>query len=190
MPTQASTPRGLVMLSPSSGPLICPFRPLSDRRGGCCGPSARPSEKPLSPVFSSVRFFANTTAKIWYTFRVNENALGSQMLKQAFTDFIFATNTDGSGKAASYVRALDMLGPILTRHYPHPIIRGTMWQRFSLADIQAIHKWICAETKKGAASPAAEFASPRDMSICSIQKAVDEAGRTSEELEVRGGFGI
>ena len=33
------------------------------------------------------------------------------MLRQSFTDFIFATNTDGSGKAASYVRALDMLGP-------------------------------------------------------------------------------
>ena len=30
-------------------------------------------------------------------------------LGQAFTDFIFATNTDGSGKAASCVRALDML---------------------------------------------------------------------------------
>ena len=83
------------------------------------------------------------------------------MLKQSFRDFIFSTNTDGSGKAASYVRALDMLGPVFTRHYPHPIINGTMWQRFSLADIQAIHKWICAETKKGSASPAAaEFASP------------------------------
>ena len=43
-------------------------------------------------------------------------------LRQSFTDFIFATNTDGSGKAASYVRALDMLGPILTKHYPNPII--------------------------------------------------------------------
>jgi len=43
-------------------------------------------------------------------------------LRQAFADFIFATNTDGSGKAASYVRALDMLGPILTKHYPNPII--------------------------------------------------------------------
>ena len=39
------------------------------------------------------------------------------MLKQSFRDFIFSMNTDGSGKAASYVRALDMLGPILTRHY-------------------------------------------------------------------------
>ena len=29
------------------------------------------------------------------------------MLKQAFRDFVFSTNTDGSGKAASYVRAHD-----------------------------------------------------------------------------------
>ncbi len=43
------------------------------------------------------------------------------MLRQPFTDFIFATNTDGSGKAASYVRALDMLGPILTKYC------GVMW---------------------------------------------------------------
>ena len=75
-------------------------------------------------------------------------------LRQSFTDFIFATNTDGSGKAASYVRALDMLGPILTKHYPNPIIGGSMWHGFSLADIHALHEWICAEMKKGAASPA------------------------------------
>ena len=36
------------------------------------------------------------------------------MIRQSFTDFIFSTNTDGSGKAASYVRALDMHGPVLT----------------------------------------------------------------------------
>ena len=49
-------------------------------------------------------------------------------LRQSFTDFIFSTNTDGSGKAASYVRALDMHGPILTKHYPVKIINGSMWQ--------------------------------------------------------------
>ena len=83
------------------------------------------------------------------------------MLKQTFRDFVFSTNTDGSGKAASYVRALDMLGPILTRHYPRPVVNGSMWHEFSLADLEAIHKWICAETKKGAASQAlADFESP------------------------------
>ena len=54
-------------------------------------------------------------------------------LRQSFSEFIFATNTDGSGKAASYVRALDMLGPILTAHYPKPIINGSMWHEFPLA---------------------------------------------------------
>ena len=71
--------------------------------------------------------------------------------KQSFSEFIFATNTDGSGKAASYVRALDMLGPILTKHYPKPIVGGSMWHGFSLADIHAVHEWMCAEMKKGTA---------------------------------------
>ena len=51
------------------------------------------------------------------------------------TDFIFATDKDGSGKAASYVRALDMPGPILTAHYPQPIFNGSMWHEFSPVDI-------------------------------------------------------
>ncbi len=63
------------------------------------------------------------------------------MLRQSFTDFfIFATNTDGSGKAASYVRALDMFGPVLTRHYPKSIVGGSMWHSFSLADIHAFSR--------------------------------------------------
>ena len=86
----------------------------------------------------------------------------SIMLKQDFQDFIFSTNTERSGKAASYIRALDMLGPILMRHYPHPeIINGSMWHSFDLADINAIRNWILAEKKKGDASVIlAEFKSP------------------------------
>ena len=60
--------------------------------------------------------------------------------RQSFTDFIFATNTDGSGKAASYVRALDMFGPILAKHYPKPIVGGSMRHSFSLADIHAFSR--------------------------------------------------
>ena len=82
-------------------------------------------------------------------------------LRQSFQEFIFSTNTDGSGKAASYVRALDMLGPILTAHYPKPIINGSMWHEFPLADLQALHKWICVEMRKGNASVMlADFESP------------------------------
>ena len=66
--------------------------------------------------------------------------LVSAMLGQSFTEFIFATNTDGSGKAASYVRALDMLGPILAKHYPKPIVGGSVWHGFSIADIHAFSR--------------------------------------------------
>ena len=48
------------------------------------------------------------------------------MLGQSFTDIIFATNTDGSGKAASYVRALDRLGLVLLRNCPIPIVGGSV----------------------------------------------------------------
>lgn len=83
------------------------------------------------------------------------------MMKQEFRDFIFATNTDGSGKASSYIRALDMLGPILTKHYPKPVVKGSMWHPLPLADIDAIYRWICAEMKKGDSSPVlADFGSP------------------------------
>lgn len=51
------------------------------------------------------------------------------MIRTSFAEFIFSTNTNGSGKAASFIRALDMLGPILTKHYPVPIINGSMWQK-------------------------------------------------------------
>ena len=112
-------------------------------------PAVHPRRQNVSPLVRQFLFFSFLFTRIFPRVRRQFGIIVSVMLRQSFTDFIFATNTDGSGKAASYVRALDMLGPILTRHYPRPIIKGTMWQRFSLADIQAIHQWICAETKKG-----------------------------------------
>ena len=76
------------------------------------------------------------------------------VLKQAFREFIYSTNTDWSGKAASYVRALDMLGPILTKHYPNPIIGGSMWHGFSLADVlRASHICPWAEDEKNRLNP-------------------------------------
>jgi putative restriction endonuclease len=42
-----------------------------------------------------------------------------------------------------------MLGPILTKHYPNPIIGGSMWHGFSLADIfRASHISPWAEDEK------------------------------------------
>lgn len=83
------------------------------------------------------------------------------MIRTSFAEFIFSTNTNGSGKAASYVRALDMLGPILTKHYPVPIINGSMWRNFTLPEVRGIYDWICVEMKKGRASPVLDdFESP------------------------------
>ena len=82
-------------------------------------------------------------------------------MKQAFRDYVFATNTDGSGKASSYIRALDMLGPILTKHYPKPVVNGSMWHSFPVADIEEIYRWVCREKRKGSGSPVlSEFDSP------------------------------
>lgn len=70
------------------------------------------------------------------------------MYKAEFQKFIYETNKDGSGKADSYIRALDMLGPILTQYYPEPIINGTMWQGFSPTQLTQIRQWILDEGKK------------------------------------------
>ena len=99
-------------------------------------------------------------------------------LRQSFTDFIFATNTDGSGKAASYVRALDMFGPILTRHCPKPIVGGSMRYDFSLADLHTLHEWICDEMEKGASSSVLadfELSSCWTKDFCKVNE-LDEIG--------------
>lgn len=69
------------------------------------------------------------------------------MLRSAFQEFIYATNTDGSNKADSYIRALNMLGPILTKHYPKPIINGSMWHEFSVEELADIYAWLCTEAR-------------------------------------------
>lgn len=56
------------------------------------------------------------------------------------------------GKAAPCFPAFDMLGPILTKQYPKPIVGGSMRYDFSLADLHTLHEWICGEMEKGAAS--------------------------------------
>lgn len=62
------------------------------------------------------------------------------MFRPEFQRFVHESNTDGSGKADSYIRALDMLGPILTQHYPEPIIHGTMWREFSVDQLNRMHQ--------------------------------------------------
>lgn len=52
------------------------------------------------------------------------------------------------GKPAPCFPAFDMLGPILTKQYPKPIVGGSMRYDFSLADLHTLHEWICTDDKK------------------------------------------
>jgi hypothetical protein len=56
--------------------------------------------------------------------------------------------TISGGKPAPCVRALDIPGSILTRRCPKPIVGGSMWHGFSLADLHTLHGWMCADDKK------------------------------------------
>ena len=107
----------LALTSPSSP--WSPKSPFSRRQHfhiGNIQPRLAPPQNELRPVAPCPKTFSHSFPPPGRRFDI----LVSAMLKQSFRDFIFSTNTDGSGKAASYVRALDMLGPVLTRHYPHP----------------------------------------------------------------------
>ena len=83
---------------------------------------ARPSEKAVAAKRQKLK---PKTQSPHFHQRRRFGIIVSVMLKQEFRDFIFSTNTDGSGKASSCVRALDMLGPILTKHCPKPIVGGS-----------------------------------------------------------------
>ena len=69
------------------------------------------------------------------------------MLRTEFKKFVERTNTDGSRKAVSYIRALDMLGPILAKHYPQAVVDGSIWHSFTQEEIMTLHRWICEETR-------------------------------------------
>lgn len=140
--------------------MVAPFIVLLRGRDSQIAIFARPP--PEAPVAVGLRRLtaadstaqaAHDTAEEVHRAKVLFGIIRFAMLKQLFKDFIFSTNSGGSIKAASYVRTLDILGPILTRHYPRPVVNGSMRHVFSLADIHALHEWICAELKKGAASP-------------------------------------
>lgn len=69
------------------------------------------------------------------------------MYRDEFQKFVYETNIDGSRKAGSYVAALDMLGPILAKHYPQAVINGSIWHSFKQEELLALHKWLRAETR-------------------------------------------
>ncbi len=72
--------------------------------------------------------------------------------KKPFTEFIHATNIEGSKKAASYIRAIDLLNEMLKSE---PFTFGdckNLWAVHSIDRLQDLYLFVLAEAKKGNAS--------------------------------------
>jgi hypothetical protein len=74
------------------------------------------------------------------------------MNKHAFEDFIHAGNVEGSGKAASYVRALDLLAKMLRAHSFGFSDCLEIWEVDSPVRLQELYHLVRAETSKGPSS--------------------------------------
>ncbi len=74
----------------------------------------------------------------------------------AFTDFVNETNTPGSNKAGSYVRALKYLNVMLRDHSPQWKDLGDVFSVDSIETLKRLHKFTLAEAQKGSASELAK----------------------------------
>jgi putative restriction endonuclease len=74
------------------------------------------------------------------------------MNKHAFEDFIHAGNLEGSGKASSYVRALDLLAKMLGAHSFGFSDCVKIWEVDSPVRLQELYHLVRAETSKGPSS--------------------------------------
>ena len=70
-------------------------------------------------------------------------------MRQQFKEFILATNAKGSGKASSYLRALDMLGEILALSKGPFAQLANIWGESSPSLIEKLYEYILVEQKSG-----------------------------------------
>ena len=71
------------------------------------------------------------------------------MNKQKFEDYIHAGNVPGSGKASSYVRALDLLSDMLKAHPMGFADCQQIWSVNSTERIESLYRLALSESKKG-----------------------------------------
>jgi putative restriction endonuclease len=69
--------------------------------------------------------------------------------KQAYSDFVVGENLEGSKKAPSYIRALELLGPILLS-YSHEFRQcSDVWSIHSVEEISHLYDYILRQQKRG-----------------------------------------
>ncbi len=70
-------------------------------------------------------------------------------MKKKYIDFAYATNKVGSRKAASYIRALELLDPILKEHSEFLDGVSDIWHVNSETKLNAIYDFVKAQKKLG-----------------------------------------
>ena len=71
------------------------------------------------------------------------------MYRKAFEKFIFSANVEGSGKASSYVRALDLLSEMLKAHPMGFSDCQNIWEVSDKSRIDALYSLVRQVTTKG-----------------------------------------
>lgn len=70
-------------------------------------------------------------------------------MKAAYSEYVKAKNADGSNKASSYIRALDLLGPILADRSTKFSTCSDVWLVQSVDQIDALYRYIIEQQKLG-----------------------------------------
>lgn len=71
------------------------------------------------------------------------------MTKDAYKAFMLETNIEGSGKASSYIRALDLLSQMLAQHPEGFADCINIWNTPSIDRLEALRQRVLVEQKKG-----------------------------------------
>jgi putative restriction endonuclease len=108
---------------------------------------------------------------------IDESELGTSF-KPDFERYLYETNTDGSGKANSYIIAIELLEQML--HIEPYNFRdcADIWSIQSVVRLQQLRKWVLQEKRKGADSPWVNDSIPasylsRDYCSSALAKLID-----------------
>jgi|GEM_PF-323409 len=122
------------------------------------------ASEPKMPSYSLNQFFRVTAdSNLSYAFhliqRSYQNASGIDLPsvdrsnKEAFAAHLSETNVDGSGKASSYIKALELLEQMLNIEPYEFSDCSDIWSIQSVERLQQLRKWVLHEQRKGSKSP-------------------------------------
>lgn len=69
--------------------------------------------------------------------------------RDSFVAFIKAENAEGSNRASSYIRAIDLLDSIIERKAPAEFRLGSIWENISAQQIQLLYEYVLEQRRLG-----------------------------------------